>query len=315
MDNIHLFCGENIYNLNQELKRWLNCFKEKHGPDNLVKLEAKNISRTEFFDCISSMPFLAEKRLIFISGIPAFEKENCQSLPKIIHPDVVLLFVETKPDKRLSFVKELFKIAQVKEFPVYTENNVLSWIKQNYQINREAVLLLIRTVGLDQLTLAQELDKLSIYSGNDQISSEAVEFLSVPPRDKLNFQLIDKLTCFGPDEVFNYTKTLLDRGESPQTIWAMLLWIISSFVQVWFCVQDGIISAYKIVQSTGLKLPTVVSLLPLARNINRNQLKYLLTLTLNGDKDLKTGRLRATNEAPEEIMVLIDKCTLQFQNR
>ena len=65
---------------------WIAEFEKKYGPENLSRLQAKEITLPTLLDEISSVPFLAEKRLVIVQGIPSFAKEDIEMLPKSYTP-------------------------------------------------------------------------------------------------------------------------------------------------------------------------------------------------------------------------------------
>jgi DNA polymerase III delta subunit len=103
--NVFFFTGEHAYALHEELVRWKKQFAEKHGEENLLLLEGKKISKNDLIDAVSVLPFLAEKRLIVIDGVPSLEKGDLFLVLDACHEQSVLVICEGVPDKRLSTVK------------------------------------------------------------------------------------------------------------------------------------------------------------------------------------------------------------------
>ena len=90
--------------------------EQKHGSENMLTLLSKEATLSALLDAVQTMPFIAEKRLVVVEGIPKLEKEECKELTASVHPQTVLLFADPKPDKRLSSVKELLATSDVKTF-------------------------------------------------------------------------------------------------------------------------------------------------------------------------------------------------------
>jgi DNA polymerase III delta subunit len=101
MSQVYLFTGENEYLLREERRKWKAQFIEKHGDQNYLMIQGNTTTFRQFLDEISVAPFLGDKRLIIIDGIPKFSKEEYETLPECIHPDCIVLFIDSKPDKRL----------------------------------------------------------------------------------------------------------------------------------------------------------------------------------------------------------------------
>src|SRR3989344_7833484 len=128
MSQIFFFTGENTYALSQEKNRWARECRTKHGPENYSRLDPTGLTFRMFLDEIAAAPFIAEKRLIVVEGTPKFSKEEAVLIPDHLHPSCVLLIADPKPDKRLSAVKELQKIATVKQFPLLDARALAGWI-------------------------------------------------------------------------------------------------------------------------------------------------------------------------------------------
>ena len=85
MQNIYLFTGENTFSMSEELRRWKVNFIEKHGDVNLQIIFGKELVFQDLLNEIQSQPFLSDKRLILIEGMPAnISKEELEILKKDI---------------------------------------------------------------------------------------------------------------------------------------------------------------------------------------------------------------------------------------
>ena len=123
MSQIFLFTGENAYALREEVLRWTGGFREKHGEENLLRLTARHLTVGALLDEVAVAPFIAEKRLVLIEGIPTLSKEEVEQLANMVHPQVIITFVDPKPDRRLAATKKLFDLATVKAFPPLRETH------------------------------------------------------------------------------------------------------------------------------------------------------------------------------------------------
>jgi DNA polymerase III delta subunit len=128
MSQVFLFSGENLYEIDQEKRRWIEGFIEKHGEENLTRLDGKKLQARLLMDEIAASPFIAKKRLIVLIGIPKMEKGEMLQTSDVLHPQNVLLIVDPKPDKRLSSTKELLTIAEVKTFASLRDSRLSAWL-------------------------------------------------------------------------------------------------------------------------------------------------------------------------------------------
>jgi len=317
MSQIFLFTGENHYALSEEKHRWIENFTSKHGSENLERREAKEVTYRTLLDDTAYAPFIAESRLVIVQGIPQLEKGQIGELKKQIHPQVVLLFIEPKPDKRVTAVKELLSIAEVKHFAPLTRVELLHWVESHVReldssLTEEGKRSLLDAVGEDQGLLAQELTKIVLFSDGQPITSRDVEDIVVCSSEQVAWKLMEFIGNGRLDEAVMFTHRLFEKGESPYVLWNQLLWMISSLVQICSAVQEGKNSIGEIVKSTGVNFGAVKSMLPIVRKMNMDQIRSIAGRFAQADIDLKSGNIRATAEAPQELMVLIDRSLMSI---
>ncbi|MDB4979087.1 MAG: polymerase subunit delta [Candidatus Peribacteria bacterium] len=311
MSTIFLFTGENSYALRQEKHKWMREFSQKHGQENLQRLDGKGLSFHSLLDEVSALPFIAGKRLLIVTGIPAYSKEEMEVLPESVHPDCLLLFIDPKPDKRLSSTKSLLKIATVKEFPPIAPGQLKQWMQQYVQANGKTIQpaaqnRLLEIVGEDQDALSQELDKIQLYAG-DSIEVKHVDILAVPSGEQEVWTLTNTIAAGKKNDALQYAQLLLTRGEDAYSLWSILLWMLKNTFLVFVAVQDGIKNPATIASEYGVPFPSVKSLLPFVSSARRAHMENFIRWAVATDIELKTGGYKSTQEAPEELVCLIDQ--------
>lgn len=311
MSQLYLFWGENTYLLREEKKTWKSEFCKKHGSENYLQLDASQVSYRQLLDETGIAPFIGEKRLVMVNGIPRFEKEQIESLPTLMHPASILVFAEPKPDKRLGGTKALLATATVKEFKPLAEPALKRWMvdevtRHGSTIDPAAVDLLLQIVGEEQETLARELEKLTLAYSGHRITADAVDRLAVPSGEQEVWRLTNLLSAGRVQEALAYAKSLLERGEDPFSLWSILHWMLRSLVAVHAAAADGQRQPAAIASAMGVPFPTVRTLLPVAGNIDADKMRTFVDWAVAADIDLKTGGYKATSEAPQELLSLID---------
>ncbi len=294
--------------------RWIREFSEKHGQENLVRLEATGLTFRAFLDEVSVAPFIAEKRLVFVAGIPRFSKEEVQSLTHHMHPACIAVFMDPKPDKRLSGWKELQKLATAKDFPRIRGKALDAWITEELQtlgatMSPSAQSELLASVGEDQDLLRSELRKLAVFAGTRTIEQSDIRLLVIPSGDQEIWMLLNLIAAGKEKQAVRVAQTLMDRGTAPMQLWGMLLWMLENIGTTTAAVSEKQTNPQKIAQM-GVPFGSVRTLLPLAQRISPQKLRSFLDQIIRDDIDLKTGGYRATAEAPEEIEALIDRLIL-----
>jgi DNA polymerase-3 subunit delta len=316
MSQVYLFTGENEYLLREERRKWKAQFIEKHGDQNYLMIQGNTTTFRQFLDEISVAPFLGDKRLIIIDGIPKFSKEEYETLPECIHPDCIVLFIDSKPDKRLGGVKALLKIAEIKQFSAVESSALRTWA-MNYlkskgsTIEMKALEELLLIVGENQDTLSQELLKLSLYKPSQMILLENVKALAVPSGEQEVWQLTRLLMAGDVQGALSTAADLLNRGEDAYSLWSILLWMLRSMVSVRACVESGIKNPAIIATEAGVPFPTVKTVLPNIGSVPFIKLQSLLNWAAQSDIDLKTGLYKSTTDSMQEINALIDRFILR----
>lgn len=319
MSSIFLFTGENSYALREKKRLWVQEFAKKHGQENLQRLSAKECTFRTLLDEIAVAPFIAENRLVVVDGVPKLAKEEVTALPEHLHPQVILLFVDPKPDKRLSGTKELLKVATVEECNPLRGAALQKWIGEQVSLHGcsiapDAQKLLLDTVGEDQDFLSQEIAKLSLYCDGRQITSDDVSLLTICCGEQQVWGLMDLIGQGKSAEALAYIRRLQEQGENAHGLWSILLWMFSSIAPVASAVSEGVTNAGAITKQTGVSFGSAKSLLPLVRKKSAAELQEIVCKVADFDVALKTGGYKATGESPEELEAIIDRMILATVN-
>ena len=309
--NLFIFTGENEYLLQEERKRWSEEFVKKFGQDNFIRIDGSAISVRDLLDEVSVLPFLSEKRLVYVFGVPRCSREEATVLLSAIHPNVVLVFLDPKPDKRSAGVKELLAKAEVKSFLPMKGRALSEWMT-NYArllgctLDVSAVQRLHEYVGDDQSLLAEEIQKLSLLQSGEALTSSDVDRLVVPTDEGIIWKISDFLAMGSSHQALHYARRMLDRGGDAQGLWSILLSWLNNLVLVRAALDAGHSSPKGIAEATGIHPFAVQSLLTYARKVPLQDLYDFLSWCAEMDEHLKTGAQRSTDDAKQELLALID---------
>lgn len=306
--NFYLFTGENAYAMTKEVLRWKQSFISKHGPENLLSMQAKDKSVSDLLDAVSVLPFIAEKRLVILEGLPKIEKEDVQRIVESIHSQTVLVIVEAKPDKRLGVTKEIERVAERKQFPLLNSLQLLEWIRESARtlgtvIGPDAESALLGIVGTDQWMLEMELQKLSAAC-NGEIGIREVEALAVPSGSQIIWQLTDLIGSKKSAEALLFFARRIERGEDPYGMWTILLSMIRNLTMVFAAVSGGMRDERSIASATGLHFLQVRGMLTLARSMNMESIRSLVCYATEADIQLKSGGYHYSAEHQGEVIAL-----------
>ena len=315
MSQIFLLTGENLYQISEEKMRWIDSFTDKFGEENILRLNAKGLKASELLDAIATAPFIAEKRLVTIDGIPKMDKEHIQQIEKVIHPAVLLMITEPKPDKRLSATKEILAHADVKTFNIIRGAKLTAWLQQAAQefgssIDAQQAQYLVDHVGEDQMLLASEIQKIASYAFGRGITKDDIDLLVMLSAEQAGWKLMDLMAAGNTHGALTFARELMHRGESPYGLWSRMTWVIAQLTLVTACVQDGDANPASIAKTAGVPFPTARTLVPLAKKIDSQKLARIVEKFTDADIALKTGGYRSTVDATDEVTALIDSCIL-----
>lgn len=309
---ITLMTGDNPYALRTEKRRWIDEFSKKYGADNIVRLEGKGLTVRELMDEVGVMPFLSEKRLVIVDGVPKASKEEIHALETAIHPATVLLFVDPAPDKRLGGVKRLIEIAAVKTFAPLKGPKLAQWIAEEARrmgasFGPGAAEALVEQLGDDQEALFSELGKLAIATGDRPITVEDIDVHTIPTDEGVVWTMTDLVSAGKKKEALRYARRLLDRGSDAYGLWAILLSMLKNVLLVRAALDDGLSQGRDIAERTGVHPFALRSLQPYAARCALADLARSVAWATEADVRLKTGGYRATDEAPQELHALIER--------
>jgi len=313
---MYLLTGENTFQLREERRRWIGEFSRKYGEENCGRVDGAKSSVRELLDEVGVQPFLAEKRMVVCEGIPKSTKEEIILLESQIHPDVLLLFIEPKLDKRTAGAKQLLSSAEVKEFTPLKGVVLSKWVlsysqQQGLAFGAGASDMLIEFIGEDQDMLSQEIQKLALSAHGRSVTKEDIEQMVIPTDEGVIWKISDLLSGGSRAEALVFARRLLDRGGDAYGLWAILLNMLKNLVAVSAAMQAGHSSGKDIADASGVHVFAVRSLQSHARRAKGNELQRFVSWAAGADKDLKTGAFRSTDEAPQELLALIDRFILK----
>ena len=217
------FTGENTFAIQQAVMTAINAFDGTAERVDGTTLELKHIP-----DLFMGGTLFAQKRLVIIKDI----SQNAavwEKLPEWIDripDDIDVLLIDGKPDKRTTGYKEVKKRVIVKEFPVWGDRDQAlaeTWVIQyadslGLQLDKKLAHHIVERVGLDQWSLANGLDKISLL---EQVTAETIDDIIDPNPSENVFQLFELALDGRRDGVHDMVRTL-ELTEDPYKLFALL---------------------------------------------------------------------------------------------
>jgi DNA polymerase III delta subunit len=298
--------GPNTFLLQQELKKLVKDFVDKHGDLALERLDGEEVSFEKLTAVLQSLPFLSAKKLVIIRS-PSANKEFSEQLETLLPTipetnDIVL--VELRPDKRTVFYKTLKKHTDFHEFNELREQEMPKWLVEQASIQGATLKMgdaayLVQRVGANQNLLSNELKKLLIY--NPDITRATIDLLTEPTPASTIFELLD--AAFAGD-----TKRALALYEEqralkvePQQIMAMLAWQLHILAVI---KTAGERSVDDIAKEAKLNPYVVRKSAGIAKKLTYSDVKKLVERALKLDIRLKSESIDA-NDALQHFLLTI----------
>ncbi|MFB6469394.1 DNA polymerase III subunit delta [Cytobacillus sp. Hz8] len=239
---IYLLYGTEAFLINETRQLLVKeVFQGEETDFNLSSYDLEETPIEEVLEEAETLPFLGEKRLIFVNN-PYFltaekKKDKVEhNLSKfeayLKEPSPFSILVVNAPyeklDERKKLTKELKRVGQVLEAKKLNERELKGWIKQrasfnHVEIDDDAIDLMIVLAGTNLFMLTSELDKLALYTGEHQrINTEIVEKLVSRSLEQNIFTLVEKVVQRKIDEALRIYYDLLKQKEEPIKILAVI---------------------------------------------------------------------------------------------
>ncbi|WP_308410487.1 DNA polymerase III subunit delta [Bacillus sp. Marseille-P3661] len=240
--NLYLLYGTEEFLIDETLKLLIQETLEPSEQEfNLSIFDMNDVPVDIAMEDAETLPFMGERKIvivrdpIFLTGQKEKSKitHDLKKLEQYLEnpsPDSVVIFVGLyeKLDERRKIVKLLKKNGEVLHAEVMDERSIQKWIvdrvgRSQKLISDSAVQFLMKLVGPNLMLLANEVDKLVLYIGNDSEIGESTVQKLVPRTLEQNiFSLIDMIVKRRTADALTYFYDLLEQKEEPIKILSLL---------------------------------------------------------------------------------------------
>jgi len=221
--------GSNSYALRQAQKSLVDGFVAQHGDIALEQLDGEEASVERLSEALTSVPFLADKKLVLIRQGSANKQfaERAADMLKEVTETTDVIVIEPKIDKRSSYYKYLKKNTDFNEYNELDPGGLARWLSAQAKEKGGALSLsdatfLVTRVGLNQQLLSHELDKLLLY--NATITRQTIELLTESTPQSTIFELLDAAFAGNTQKALQLYSEQRTLKVEPQQIIAMLTW-------------------------------------------------------------------------------------------
>jgi DNA polymerase-3 subunit delta len=314
---LHVLIGDDDYSIRQALEE----IKKSIGDatalmTNTTILDGKSVTAEQLRNAGETMPFLAEKRLVIIEGLlERFEpggrtgrkKASRQAGPSDEYAAIAEAITKTPPFTEMvtiggkikagnPLLRELSTAARVRNFQPLRPPQLSQWVEHRIKeaggsISRQALTLLVRFVGNDLWSMANEVDKLVLFAGGRCIEEADVKAVVSSAREESVFSMVDAVLEFRTGAAQSLLQQMFRQGIAP----AQLLVMLSRQVRIILQVREMRVqgrSRGDIQSKLGLNSEFVLrKAWEQADKYSPSRLRELYHRLLETDISIKTGRM------------------------
>lgn len=247
MIRIYVYYGKDDFTRREAYLALRASIETEMGPPDTMLVDGREARVEEVLLACRTVPFLGSGRLIVIEGLLSrFDDasgrrgrrrrdgaalggwgalvEEAASLPD----STVVVFLDGEVRRGNPLLEALTHIAsEVRDFRPPQRPALPRWIAQRaaqvgVDMDPRAVQTLASIVGPNLWALATEIDKLATYSDGAQVTAEDVDAVG-PGREANLFAMVDAVVEGRRQEAMATLRQLLDAGEPPQRILALIV--------------------------------------------------------------------------------------------
>ncbi|MGD8331772.1 MAG: DNA polymerase III subunit delta [Acidobacteriota bacterium] len=243
---VYLITGSEEFLRRKAIEGILAAVTSDDEPDLAVeRIDGDSARMADILDAARSLPLFLQvaegpARAVLVSGFDGGDKDDGEMLAAYLDAPVeatCLVLEAPALDKRRAAAKALAASAvTVQCDPPEREADVRRWIENSaqargFEISPEAIAYLLEMIGLDLQQLSQELDKVELFAAaGGRLEARQLERLLGRSREHSVFELTDALVAGHTDVALRVLNRLLDDGEEPVRILAMVSWVIRQLI-------------------------------------------------------------------------------------
>ena len=253
----YLIVGEESFFIDETIRILKTSFTEDQV--ELITFDLEEQPLDYVMDEADTIPFFSEKKII-IAKNSSFLKANEKGKEKIEHDlkrfeawlnnpsdTTVTIFVAPyeKVDERKKVTKQLKEKSVVLQAETPQNKDLVAWIRSeanhfNKKISDAAIDKLIEMVGSNMLSIRQEIEKMSLYLGNEQeILVQTVMNLVAKSLEHDAFQMLAAYLENRPKEALEIYHDLLRQKEEPIKLVGLLASNIRTMSNVFYLLKKG----------------------------------------------------------------------------
>lgn len=308
LKQVYLLYGEERY-LCRQYREKLQ--KALCGDDtmNTHFYEGKEISVAEIIDLSETLPFLAERRTIFITDSGLFKSGGEKMAEYLSAPSesTFFVFTESEVDKRSRLYKTVQSKGYAAEFSLQDENTLKRWVagvlaKDGKKITENTARLFLSKTGMDMENIQSELEKLICYCMNrDIVTDDDVEAICTTQISSHIFDMINAIAAKEQKQALNLYYDLLALKEPPMRILFLIARQCNMLLQVKELQSKGFDNR-AVASKIGIAPFIAGKYLAQAARFKTSVLRSAVEQCVEAEEAVKTGRIN--DKLSVEILIL-----------
>lgn len=233
---LYYFWSEDAFFLEETLSKAVDAVIATNPIDFNYDLFYSSAASQEILDAASTLPFMAQRRLIVLKDFHLFPdsviKELMPYFQKPQDTTCMIIFSQKAPKKTLDVKWRLYDL-NIKE------RDIPLWLKQwavskGVNMTDDAIDTLLEFMGYDIGLLVMEIDKLT-HSGQKTITSKEVISSVTMMRRYTSFELIDAIVAGKKAKTFRILKSILtgSSADAATIVLGTLNWHYRQFYTLW----------------------------------------------------------------------------------
>ncbi|MDO4331578.1 MAG: DNA polymerase III subunit delta [Eubacteriales bacterium] len=298
LKQVYLLYGEETYLRLQYRDKLKAALVAVDDTMNYHYFEGKDTSPPELIDLAETMPFFAERRVIFVENSGFFKKSADQLAEYLrgIAPTAWFVFVESEVDKRGKMFKAVKDVGRPVEFARQNEATLKKWIlvllkKEGKKIAEPALNYFLQKTGTDMENIYRELEKVFCYTlGRDVVTEEDIDAVCIRQVSNQIFDMVEAIALRRQRQALKLYYDLLSLKEPPMRILFLIGRQFNLLMQVKELKKKGY-DDKRIAEKTGLHGFIVKKYVSQASRFSMEELQEALTACVEADEAVKTGKM------------------------
>ena len=261
----------------------------------------KDIPVNEVIDLAETLPFLADRRVIFISDSGLFKSggDRLADYLKECNETTFFVFTEMDVDKRSRLYKAVASEGHVAEFKTPDDRTLKVWIatnlkKENLKISEQTCEYFMEKVGTDMSNMKSELEKLISYAcDRGVVTNDDIDAICTTTITNTVFDLTNALGDGNIRRALDLYYDMIALKEPPLRI---LFHIGRQYNQMLIAktMKNSGHSSSDIASALGVPPFVAGKYISRASNYSVKRLKSLIKSCVEADQSVKTGQMDET---------------------